>query len=81
MSDQFWEFDAWVKWDELDEITHERLIFAALRDRHTGIQRHERNSVIVYGPEEALLFRPRTALFRVVMFLYEGLYAVLAGEK
>ncbi len=59
MKTKFWDFPSSSKIDVLDEKHHAPLIAGALMDAETQIDTIE-DGFILYGEEEALLFRPRT---------------------
>ena len=70
----FWRnIPAWAKWDELSEIKHLPLLQRVLEDPETGAEEFDRDEYILYGPEEALLFRPKGLLPRLAMTLYEAM--------
>ena len=70
----FWHsIPAWAKWDELSETKHLPLLQRVLEDPETGVEGFNRDEYILYGPEEALLFRPKGRLPRLAMHLYEAM--------
>lgn len=73
----FWKIPQDAKWDELSENNRQHLIHRALSDKETGLYPVKSNEYILYGGEQALLFRPTRIVYKVVMFLYEGLLKVL----
>lgn len=65
MKRSFWDFDPWVKYDEIIEGRHDSLYLAALSDRETGIEKIDKSTYILYGPMEALLMRPVGFIYRI----------------
>jgi hypothetical protein len=63
--DSFWDFDPWVKYDEIVEGTHDHLYYGALRDSKTGVDKLDTKTFILYGDQEALLFRPVNFICRI----------------
>lgn len=76
----FWNFRASDKWDEIDIVRHPKLWSGALSDPDTGAYALKRGEYVLYGPEEALLFRPKRAVFRVGMELYLALLSLIKEQ-
>jgi len=75
--DSFWNLPAWSKLDELKETNHMQHIVPALEDALTHVEEFEREEYILYGPEEALLFRPHGLIPRLAMTLYCNMMSLL----
>ena len=80
-NERFWNFPAYVKWDELDERYHTSLVQRAFRDEETGMEEFEKNSFILFGEEEALLFRPTKIVYKLGAILYTGLLAIVHRDR
>ena len=61
----FWDFPSCAKWDEIIEGQHDYLYHGALGDWQTGVNKVETNVFILYGDNEALLFRPVKFIYRM----------------
>lgn len=75
----FWDFPAYVKWDELDEKKHRGLILGALADDYTGVEQIDSHTFILYGPEEALLFKPLSLVYRHSLCLYAAMVGLITS--
>lgn len=81
MSNSFWDFPAWCKYDELIEHRHMHLITGALSSAETGIERVDMDEYILFGPTEALLFRPKNVVSRLALGLYCAMLSLLSPLK
>ena len=79
MTDSFWDFPRYCKYDELNEVKHAYLWKRALRDPETGIERINKD-YILYGREEALLLRPKMLVMRVGLDLYDKMLSMFRRE-
>lgn len=74
MSDSFWKFRASDKWDVIDNDSHPKLVVGALSDQDTGVEEIDRNTFLLFGPEESLLWKTdRHPFMRVAVHLYASL--------
>lgn len=64
-----------AKWDVLQDERHAYLWQRALKDSTTGVERID-NDYILYGSEEALLLRPKLAVMKIGMTLYDTMLRV-----
>lgn len=61
----FWNFPPHVKYDEITEGHNDHLFYGAVADMETGVDKVNRDTYIVYGNIEALLFRPTNTVYRL----------------
>lgn len=80
MSNTFWKFPACAKHDEIDELRHPKLWAGALSSPETGIYSLKKGEYVLYGDQEALLFRPKRRVFKLALELFSALKS-LGGEK
>lgn len=66
-----------AKWDELNEKRHIRLLEQSLQDSETDIYRSGRDEYFISGEVEALLFRPKSFVWKIAMELYTSMCGVL----
>lgn len=81
MKRTFWDFPAYVKWDELDEKKHQSLILGALADEHTGVEQLDLHTFIMFGPEEGLLFRPVSLVYKHSLILYGAMVGLITSIR
>jgi hypothetical protein len=77
MPKTFWDFPAYVKFDVLEERKHAHLITGAMCDSETSCAKVDRESFILYGPDEGLLITPKSFYMKVSLELYDRLCSVL----
>ena len=70
MSDSFWDFPQCAKWDELHERQHDRLLWGALADIDTLANTVDNERYTLFGPDEALLFVPKSLIYKLIMVVY-----------
>lgn len=82
MKDNFWlSMPKYAKWDELlDNRTDDYLLARVLPDAETGVVLNERDSYTLYGPDEALLYRPQSFITKLSMGLYLAVCVLLRRE-
>lgn len=73
----FWNFPRWTKIDQLYEEHHAPTLADCCRDSDTGCERIDKDTFILYGTEEGLLFKPKSFVWRMSMELYASMLRVL----
>ncbi len=80
MNQSFWRFRESDKYDEIVLPKHQRLLDGALNDPETGVYSSGRDEYFLYGPDQSLLFRPQSKLWKLTMVLYSAVCAVMRKE-
>lgn len=78
-TDSFWDFPHSAKYDEIREDRHMHLLWGALADPLTGIDKVDRETYILFGENEALLIRPKSLSVWVGLELYRAFLAVMSS--
>jgi len=72
---------AYAKYDELlDDGTDDYLLRPILRDGETLAEHSGRCEYILYGGDQALLYRPKHLIPRLAMELYVGMLSVIRRQ-
>lgn len=71
LTTSFWNFPHHTKWDALKEPQHSHLIYAALRDVNTDIEKQEDGNYILFGDKEALLVIPSLLSTKLLLSLFQ----------
>lgn len=81
MESHFWrDIPECAKWDELNEKKHLHLLEGVLHDAETNVYPSARDEYFLYGPEQSLLFRPQSKLWKLTMILYSAVCQVMSKE-
>ena len=80
MKQSFWMFRASDKYGEIIEKKHLHLLEGALNDPDTSVYPSGRDEYFLSGPEESLLFRPQSSLWKLTMLLYYSMCKVVRKD-
>ncbi|MFA7101006.1 MAG: hypothetical protein WC196_04510 [Bacilli bacterium] len=69
---KFWKFPPYAKYDVIEEGLHDHLYYGALGDEETGVDRIDKDTVVLYGPDEALLMTPKGSIYRWGIYILEA---------
>lgn len=66
-----------AKWDELNESRHIHLLEGSLQDSQTFVYKSGRDEYFISGEVEALLFRPKSFVWKMALELYTSMCGIL----
>lgn len=81
MDSHFWDdLPECSKHDEIILPKHQHILDGVLHDADTGVYQSGRDEYFLYGPDQSLLFRPQSKLWKLTMVLYHAVCVVVRKE-